>query len=130
MATTKTASGTAISVTGLTETVSGLRRLGVDLKDLKEAWEPIGREAERRFKDAAPKREGNLRKSIRRTRKSGGVAIRVGGTNGVDYATYVMFGVPGYGIAPNRFDQESLDSMNLEGAIDDAIRKAIKSAGL
>ncbi len=124
------ASGVAISVTGLNETVAGLRRLGVDLKDLKEAWEPIGQEAERRFKDEAPKRDGNLRKSIRRSRKSGGVAIRVGGVNGVDYAAFVMFGVPSKGMAPNRFDKRALENMNLDGALEGAIRRAIVSAGL
>ena len=128
------ASGVAISVTGLNETVAGLRRLGVDLKDLKEAWEPIGQEAERRFKDEAPKRAGDiggsLRKSIRSSRKSGGVAIRVGGINGVDYAAFVMFGVPSKGMAPNRFDKRALENMNLDGALEGAIRRAIVSAGL
>ncbi len=124
------AASAGVSVTGLSRVTAAVRKLGVDVYELRGAWEPIGRASESAIKSAAPTRTGALQGSVRSSKMSSGVKVRIGGTGGVNYAGYVIFGVPSKGMAPNLFPYEALDSLPLESMAQDAVAKLIMAAGL
>jgi HK97 gp10 family phage protein len=80
-----------LTVEGLNETVRTLKKLGVDVSDLKDAFSRIGTRAAGQVRSAAPVRTGALAASVKPSKRQNSVYIYAGGARAF-YAPFVEFG--------------------------------------
>lgn len=80
-----------VTVEGLNETVRSLKKLGVEVADLKDAFGRIGEEAAAKVRSATPIRSGRLAASVKPSKRQNSVYIYSGGAKAY-YAPYVEFG--------------------------------------
>jgi hypothetical protein len=116
-----------LKVTGLRETVSALKSVGVSTDDLKEAWAPIGRDVVSKAKQVAPKRSGKMAGNIRTSRRQNGVIVSVGGAS-VPYASFVYFGSV-HNPRPVPFIAQAMDAVDLGNEVQDAINRILARNG-
>ena len=87
-----------IAVTGLKSTIFKMKKYGVQVEDLKNAFRKIGDKMESEGRRNAPRETGTLAGTVRRSDKQNAVWIRVGNerqpgrAGAVEYAPFVMFG--------------------------------------
>lgn len=116
-----------VRVTGLREAVTALKRAGASTDDLKEAWQPIGREAVQKSRQVAPKRTGRLAGNIRSSRRQNGVVVSVGGAR-APYASYVYYGSV-HNPRPVRFIEVAITAMDLEEDVARAVNVILARLG-
>ncbi|KFI90944.1 bacteriophage protein, PF04883 family [Bifidobacterium saguini DSM 23967] len=124
-----TANGSAsIQLKGAGQLARGLKKAGVDMKDLrdinKQAAQVVAPEAKR----LAPKgKSGNLAKSVRAgaTQKAG--VIRAGSKKRVPYAGVINYGWPKHNIKPTRFANQAAKNTEPQWTrlYEEAVRKII-----
>lgn len=78
-------------VKGLNEAIRNLQKLGIQVADLKEAFQNISRKAVSDAQALVPVRTGKLKASIRPSKAKNKAVIRAG-TRAVNYASFVEFG--------------------------------------
>lgn len=119
----------SVQVEGLTKTIRGLQKAGVEVDDLKDAFADIAAKGARLASSFAPVRSGKLRASIRGNRAKNKAVVTAGKAR-VPYAGPINYGWPRRGIAPALFMQRAdaaiaPDALRLlESGIDNALRKA------
>lgn len=119
----------SVQIEGLTKTIRGLQKAGVEVDDLKDAFADIASRGARLASSFAPVRSGKLRASIRGNRAKNKAVVTAGKAR-VPYAGAINYGWPRRGIAPALFMQRAdaaiaPDALRLlESGIDDALRKA------
>ncbi len=121
----------SIRVEGLSRTIGQLKKLGVESSDLKEAWQPVGRDVVERARKWTPMQKdgGALRESVRASKRQNGVTIRAGYAGRVSYAQYVHWGAstqPG----PRPFIKIGVSEVDIDGEILQALDLAIRTSGL
>lgn len=120
----------AAKVEGLTETLRGLQRIGVEAGDLKDAMAEIAAEGARLASSFAPKRSGRLASSVRGNRAKAKAVVTAGRARTVPYARVINYGWPKRGIRAARFMQRADEQLQpravemLETGLDKAIRRA------
>ena len=94
---------TAIQVRGAKELAAGLRKAGIDLKDLREQNKQAAQVVVGEGRRQVPVRSGSLQRSIRAgaTQKAG--VVRAGNNGSVPYANPIHWGWPGHHIEPHPF---------------------------
>lgn len=120
-----------VRVHGLRETVRSLERMGVEVKDLKEAFKRIGTLIKDDAQTRAPSVSGKLAGSIRPSNAKNKALIRAGGAR-VVYAGVIHYGWPGHNISPNPFLTDAIEAN--EGEVQDTLERElnrlIRSLGL
>ena len=114
-----------VEVVGLGLLQRDLRRAGVATDDLRDAWQPIGRNAVNIARSLAPARTGKLRNSIRASRAKKSLIIRAGGVRSAPYAPFVHYGartVPN----PTPFLSDMLSRIDPTGAVERAINGLLR----
>lgn len=116
-----------LKVTGLRETVSALKSVGVSSDDLKEAWAPIGRDVVAKSQQVAPKRSGKMAGNIRASRRQNGVVVSVGGAR-VPYTSFVYFGSV-HNPRPIQFISVAMNMVDVADEVQDAINRILARNG-
>lgn len=80
-----------VRVDGVPQVVHDLQRLSLDLDDLSSGLTTLGRQAAAGARMAAPRRTGDLARSITSSTKGNRVTVSAGNTR-IGYARYVNFG--------------------------------------
>lgn len=89
-----------VEVTGLNKVLRQMKKLGVEARDLKDAFQRIGAKVTADATSGAPVRSGRLAGSVRQSRRQNSVYIRAGGKR-TYYAPFVHWGTKD--IKRNRF---------------------------
>lgn len=114
-------------VEGLSAVVRGLKLLGLEVDDLKNAFSKIAGEGAAAAARHSPKRSGRLAASIRGNRAQS-KAVVTAGRSTIPYAGPINYGWPRRGIAPAGFMQaadrelEPIAIQRLEEEINNQIR--------
>lgn len=117
-----------VKVEGAKELRKALKQFEDGTRDLKGAHLEAAQVVERRGVQLAPRRSGALAGSGRSSGQAAGGVVRFGRAS-VDYAPYVIFGVPSRNIAPQPFIYDALDDRATqvvevyEAAVDKLITK-------
>lgn len=93
-------------VTGLSEVVRDLTRLGLEVDDLKGAFSKVASEGARVMGGFVPVRSGRLRGSVRGNKAKSKAVVMVGRAS-VPYAGPIQWGWAARGIAPSGFFQKT-----------------------
>lgn len=80
-----------VAVEGLNETVRGLKKLGVEVSDLKDAFTRIGSRATAKVKAATPTASGRLQATVKQSKRQNSVYITAGSKRAY-YAPFVHYG--------------------------------------
>lgn len=80
-----------VEVKNLNKVLRQMKRLGVEMRDLKDAFQRIGAKVTADATSGAPVRSGRLSGSVRQSRRQNSVYIRAGGKR-TYYAPYVHWG--------------------------------------
>jgi HK97 gp10 family phage protein len=67
-----------VTVDGLNETVRALKKLGVEVQDLKDAFTRIGSRATEKIRSATPVDSGRLQASVKQSKRQNSVYITAG----------------------------------------------------
>lgn len=118
-------------VTGLSAVVRGLKALGLEVEDLKQAFSRIAQEGADSAESHAPKRSGRLASSIRGNRAQSKAVVTAGRAS-VPYAGPINYGWPKRGIAASGFMQEADREMQPIAIqrLEEEINRQIKAKGL
>ncbi len=121
-----------VKITGLRENIAAMKKAGVEVADLKEAFAPISDKAAAQARALAPRRSGRLAGNVRASRRQNAAVITVGGAR-VYYARYVHFGSV-HNPRPVPFMFQAVDALARSGWIEDAVERgltvALRRAGL
>lgn len=115
-------------VEGLSRVVRGLRLLGLDVDDLKDAFSKIAKEGADKAAAYAPKRSGRLAGDVRGNRAQSKAVITAGRAS-LPYAGPINYGWPARNIQPSGFMQKADEEMQpiaiqrLEEEINNKIRE-------
>lgn len=123
--------GSGVQVTGLREAVRSLERAGVELEDLKDAFQRIGQHVADDAKSNVNSVTGRLAGSIRPSRTKNKAVIRAGSAR-IPYAGVIEYGWPGHGIEEHAYMRRSVET-NRDNSIrqlEDEIGRMIKRLGL
>lgn len=122
---------TRVEVEGLKQVLRNLKRLGVDVADLKEASNRAGQVVADAARSLAPTKTGRLSNSVRAAKQQNAAVVRAGGAR-LPYAGVIHFGWPARGIAPKPFLFEAADSRREQviNAYREGLAEAIKKANL
>jgi len=96
-----------IKVTGISELNRDLRRLGIDIEDLKDAMSKLAAMGAKAATSLAPSRSGALAGSIRGNRAKSKAVVTAGRGRTSQYAGVINYGSPRRGIAPRPFMQQA-----------------------
>ena len=120
----------AVRVEGLNKLVRDLQRLGVETDDIKEAWQPLGRDIVNDAKRIVPvgpgtkKRPGGtLRNSIRTSNRKNGIIISAGGAKAF-YAWFVYRGSI-HNSPPVPFIKMAMAGIDIDGEVQRALARII-----
>lgn len=118
-------------VEGLSRVVRGLKALGVEVEDLKDAMGTISAMAaavEARF---VPRRSGRLASTVRGNRAQSKAVVTAGRAT-VRYAGPINYGWPARGIAAAGFQQKTDQEMRPKALqiLEDEINKSVRRKGL
>lgn len=97
----------SIQVKGVRELTRSLQQFGVQVTDLKDAFQKVGRTVEREVRDLIPVRTGALQSSVRSARQKSKAVVRAGSAkaNYAGHQNYGFKGVPG-----KQFMQQALQN--------------------
>lgn len=84
-----------VRITGLKETVRNLERLGVDVRDLKDAFGEISQEVATESRHIVRVATGALQATIRPARTKNKAVVRAGNATSVPYAGVLNYGRDG-----------------------------------
>ena len=120
---------TGITVTGLRETISKMKKLGVEASDLKAVFERGGRIVANDAKTRAPRETGRLAASIRPSKTQNKALIRAGKPSfPTAYAVFQHYGWSArdgsYYLVKALLANEGLLVRTVEQGLSDAMRKA------
>lgn len=110
---------------GLARLARTLKQAGADMQQLKAAYRDAAKAVKPRIVDAAPKRSGDLKRSVRAGANQRSGVVRAGNKN-VPYAGPINFGWPGHNIRAQHFMGRGLEQSQAE--VDDIFRDAIAKA--
>ncbi|TCU48345.1 hypothetical protein [Curtobacterium sp. PhB146] len=96
-----------VRITGLTKTVTALRKSGTDMQDMSELMHAIGTTVVHIARPKAPYLSGALARTVRAGRGKTKAVIRAG-TAAVPYAGVQHYGWPARGIRPHPFLVDAL----------------------
>ncbi len=117
-----------VEVKGLNETVRSLKRLGVEVKDLKAAFRRIGNNVVQKAETLAPHKTGRLAASIKASNTQNKSIVKAGGAR-LPYAGVIHYGWPAHGIEPHPFLTEAVNETRnesirlMEKELEDLIKK-------
>jgi len=101
-----------VTVQGLREVVRGLERLGIDVSDIKNAFQKIGTKAVNQAKTNAPKQTGNLAGTIRQSKRKNAVLLQAGyNSNRLKYAAVHEYGWPKRGIPAKSYMRDTVEQL-------------------
>lgn len=80
-----------IQVQGLNETVRSLKRLGIEVSDLKDAFTRIGAQATAKVRSATPTASGALQKTVKQSKRQNSVYIYAGSKRAY-YGPFIHWG--------------------------------------
>lgn len=125
------AAGGGVRVENLNRTLRELKKLGLELEDLKDAFATISAEATDVIKGLTPRLSGRLASSIRGNRAKGKAIVR-GGRAAVPYAGPINYGWPARGIEPAEFMQRGDDVYQPRAVqrLEEEINRKITRSGL
>lgn len=120
-----------IGVVGLREFIKSLEALGVEVTDLKAAWNRVGNIVVKEAQSRAPKVSGALAGSIRANNAKGGATVRAGSAR-VPYAAVQHWGWPRHGIEGSHYLTEASEAKQQEvvDAITDELGKLVAKLDL
>jgi len=116
-------------VEGLRETVRSLEQLGVDVDDLKDAFQALSVEGADIARTGVDSVTGSLAGSVRGNRAKGRAVVTAGRGKSRDYAGVQNYGWPARNIPAQDFMQEAdrrlqpIAISRFEAAIEDTIRR-------
>lgn len=118
-------------VEGLDRVLRDLRRLGIDLADLKDAFAKIAAEGASRVVVKIPKRSGRAAATVRGNRAKGKAIVRAGSA-AVPYLGSINYGWPARNIEPAHFMQDADQDMRPIAVqrLEDDINAKIRQRGL
>jgi hypothetical protein len=118
-------------VEGLSRVTRGLKALGLDVDDLKDAFARIAREAAQTAARHAPKKSGRLAATVRGNRAQS-KAVVTAGRAAVPYAGPINYGWPRRGIRAAGFMQVADEEMRPKALsiLEDEINQAARRRGL
>ena len=122
---------TRVEVEGLKQVLRNLKRLGVDVADLKEASNKAGQVVADAARSLAPTKTGRLSNSVRAMKQQNAAVVKAGGAR-LPYAGVVHFGWPSRNIKPQPFLFEAADARRQQviDAYREGLAEAIKKANL
>lgn len=106
------AQSVGIRTKGLKETIKKLERLGVEVNDIKAAMQTIAKDVVDDAKSRTPVKSGRLRNSIKSSRAKNKIAIRMGNSGKLYYASFIEYGTSK--ISARRMVQEALATNKAE----------------
>lgn len=112
---------TSVRVEGIRRVISQMERLGVDVKDLKGAFQRIGSRAEAHAKGEAPVLTGRLAGSVRQSKRKNSVYLYAG-RKSIPYAGVIHFGWPARNITSNPFMYRTVGALG-PGAVKEIERE-------
>lgn len=120
-----------VGIVGLRQFIKELETLGVDVQDLKQAFNRIGNIVVQSARQIAPVRSGRLAESIRASYQKNAATIRVGSV-GVPYAGVIHFGWPHRNIEKNPFLYRASEATRdqVVQAVQDELSRLIDQLGL
>lgn len=120
-----------IRVEGLTLVTRQLRRLGLEIADLKDAFSTVAAQGARLAAYFAPKRSGTLAGDVRGNRAQSKAVVTAGRVS-VPYAGVINYGYAARNIEPALFMQKASDAMEPVAfqELDKEITKQIRKRGL
>ncbi|HTW15133.1 MAG TPA: hypothetical protein VMF51_08385 [Nocardioides sp.] len=118
-------------VEGLDAVLRDLRRLGLDINDLKDAFAKIAAEGAQKVQTRIPRRSGRLAGTARGNRAKSKAVVRVGSA-AVPYAGPINYGWPARSIEPAGFMQDVDQDMRPIAVqrLEDDINAKIRQRGL
>jgi HK97 gp10 family phage protein len=96
-----------ITVTGIAQLNRDLRKLGIDMEDMKDAMARLADMGAKAAVRHVPHRSGALAGSIRGNRAKGKAVVTAGRGATSQYAGVINYGSPGRGIAAQPFMQQA-----------------------
>jgi hypothetical protein len=115
----------SVSVKGVEEVQSTLRKILKDLGDMEEANQELASELARKASDLAPKVTGALASSIKGTVK-GKVAQLSAGNESVPYAGVIEYGWPAKNIAEQSYLRAAATGTNVQEVYEKYIKSIVK----
>lgn len=125
------ASRGTMAVDGLNALVRDLQKLGVEVDDLKDVFQPIAQMAAKSAASFAPVQTGNLRDTIRGNRAKNKAVVTAGRAR-VPYAGPINYGWAARNIQPALFLQKADEVMGPKAVemLEEGIDKLIDRLGL
>lgn len=120
-----------IQVKGLKETISAFKRLGVEVKDLKDAFKRIGNLVVSEAQSKAPKKSGALAGSIKASNTQNKSVVRAGSAK-VPYAGVQEWGWPRHNIEATHYLNKAVESKQGEvlTALEDELQNLVRRLDL
>jgi hypothetical protein len=121
-----------MTVHGLREVVRGMERLGVDVQDLKTAFQKIGTKAEAQAKMNAPKVSGRLADTVRQSKRKNAVILMAGyNSKRLPYAAVHEYGWDVRGIPAKRYMRRTVDQLGGYAVkeLEDELRALLRKRG-
>ena len=121
-----------VTVHGLREVVRGMERLGVDVQDLKTAFQKIGTKAQAQAKMNAPKVSGRLAGTVRQSKRKNAVILMAGyNSKKLRYAAVHEYGWPERGIPAKRYMRRTVEQLGGYAVreLEDELRALVRKRG-
>lgn len=124
-------SRSGVQVEGLREVVRTLEKAGVELSDLKGAFQRIGQNVAEDAKENVNNMTGRLAASIRPSRTKNKAVIRAGSAR-LPYAGVIEYGWPGHNIEAQEYLRGAVEDNEAESVqqLEDEIARMIERLGL
>ena len=101
-----------VTVQGLREVVRSMEKMGVDVQDLKGAFQKIGTKAQAQAKMNAPKESGRLAGTVRQSKRKNAVLLMAGyNSKKLRYAAVHEYGWPARGIPAKRYMGKTVEQL-------------------
>lgn len=120
-----------VRVEGLNRVLRDLQRLGLDIDDLKDAFQKVADRGAQMASTFAPRKSGRLAADVRGNRAKSKAVVRVGRAS-VPYAGALNYGWPARNIAATNYLQKTDKAMQpiAVGLLEQEIDRAIRRRGL
>ena len=121
-----------VTVQGLREVVRGMERLGVDVQDLKAAFNKIGTKAQAQATMNAPKVSGRLAGTVRQSKRKNAVILMAGyNSKRLRYAAVHEYGWPARGIPAKRYMRRTVEQLGGYAVqeLEDELRALVRKRG-
>lgn len=120
-----------VRVQGLDRVVRDLKRLGVEVEDLRAAFTKIGQEAVPIYQAVTPRKTGRLAGSYRASRARNKAVLYVGSA-AVPYAAAIQYGYPARNIAARRYVEQGdrVAAPQVTATLDEEVTRLIQRLDL